>query len=48
MKIFLDLIAPNPMEIAWGAFSAVLPVLLVAAVVIVAAILIIRAVRKKK
>ena len=48
MKIRLDLIAPSPLEIAWGMFSMVVPFLLVAAVAIVAVILIIKAVKKKK
>ena len=48
MKIFLDLIAPSPLEIAWVMFSMVVPFLLVAAVAIVAVILIIKAVKKKK
>ena len=48
MKIFLDLIAPSPLEIAWGMFSMVVPFLLVAAVAIVAVILIVKAVKKKK
>ena len=48
MKILLDLIAPSPLDIAWGMFSMVVPFLLVAAVAIVAVILIIKAVKKKK
>ena len=48
MKIFLDLIAPSPLEIAWGMFSMVVPFLLVAAVAIVAVVLIVKAVKKKK
>lgn len=48
MKILLDLIAPSPLEIAWGMFSTVVPFILVAAVAIVAVILIIKAVKKKK
>ena len=48
MKIFLDLIAPSPLEIAWGMFSMVVPFLLVAAVAIIAVILIVKAVKKKK
>ncbi len=48
MKILLDLVAPSPLEIAWGMFSVIMPVILVAAVVIVAAVLIFKATRKKK
>ncbi|MBQ8594490.1 MAG: hypothetical protein IJ406_00820 [Oscillospiraceae bacterium] len=48
MKILLDLIAPSPLEIAWGMFSMVVPFLLVAAVAIIAVILIVKAVKKKK
>lgn len=48
MKILLDLIAPSPLEIAWGMFSMVVPFLLVAAVAIVAVILIVKAVKKEK
>lgn len=48
MKILLDLIAPSPLEIAWGMFSMVVPFLLAAAVAIIAVILIIKAVKKKK
>ncbi|MBR2639728.1 MAG: hypothetical protein IKL18_01540 [Oscillospiraceae bacterium] len=48
MKILLDLVAPSPLEIAWGMFSVLIPIILVAAVVIVAAVLVIKAVKKKK
>ena len=48
MKILLDLIAPSPLEIAWGMFSMVVPFLLVAAGAIVAVVLIIKAGKKKK
>lgn len=48
MKILLDLVAPSPLEIAWGMFSVLIPIILVAAVVVVAAVLVIKAVKKKK
>ena len=48
MNIFMDLIAPSPIEIAWNMFSGIIAFLLVGAVAAAAAVLIIRAVKKKK